>query len=683
MISSVKKISLTALLTAFLVFSFNTINAQCFEIESILVDACGPTEQDNEMVRFKVGSTSLNTANLTVDWPTAANGWLGIVQNAGTATTTSSLNSSISGCGLLIEPTGGVLPAGKTVLLITSSAIDITANSFANLNDTLYIIYQNAGNSLGHFGNYNSSPGLRELSMSFSTPAICNDTVIYDRTQLLNISGGYGGTAAQKNGASVNFTPSGIASYFNNGCQAPFTPAGISAAVLPSSSLQICPGDNINLFGTLIGTFDSIQWSGGLGTYNTPLNDTTTYFSSTSDVDSFYIKIKGFNSCASGISDSVLVYFVDSSDVSILEGITANLCQGTSLVLNASGASNYLWSTNATTSSISINSAAQYFVTDTTNHCFPDTAFIQVSITTQPTVSITENDTSICQGETVTLHANGANNYTWSNTSNTDSISVITSGTYFVYSTLPCPSDTDTVVVSVIQPITVFILESDPSILCQGSSLVLHASPSSTNYTWNTGENTDSITINSSGTYTITFSDNICPNTSASINIIEEDDPTASIVGNNQFCIGESLFLDANGTGAFTWSNGDNGSSTMITSTQEITLTATNFCGVATDVITITEVDCSFSDSTYIFIPNVITPNNDNSNDIFKVDGFGIESFSGSIYNRWGKLLFKWNDINTGWDGIDHSEGTYFYVVEITFINDENAVYKGSMELFK
>tara|TARA_B100000809_G_scaffold266863_1_gene332313 strand:+ start:3789 stop:3932 length:144 start_codon:yes stop_codon:yes gene_type:complete len=42
MISSVKNISLTALLTALLLLNLNTINAQCFEIESILIDACGP-----------------------------------------------------------------------------------------------------------------------------------------------------------------------------------------------------------------------------------------------------------------------------------------------------------------------------------------------------------------------------------------------------------------------------------------------------------------------------------------------------------------------------------------------------------------------------------------------------------------------------------------------------------------
>jgi gliding motility-associated-like protein len=119
----------------------------------------------------------------------------------------------------------------------------------------------------------------------------------------------------------------------------------------------------------------------------------------------------------------------------------------------------------------------------------------------------------------------------------------------------------------------------------------------------------------------------------------------------------------------------------MITASQELILTATNSCGTDTDVIYIREEDCSASDS--IFIPNVITPNNDGLNDVFEIDGTGILSISGTIYNRWGKILFEWNDLDTNWTGDDNSEGTYFYVIDITFKNDEPKTFKGSIVLFK
>lgn len=43
----------------------------CFEITSILVDACAPAnhEGENEMFRFWVGPNPLTVSNLTVTWP--------------------------------------------------------------------------------------------------------------------------------------------------------------------------------------------------------------------------------------------------------------------------------------------------------------------------------------------------------------------------------------------------------------------------------------------------------------------------------------------------------------------------------------------------------------------------------------------------------------------------------------
>jgi gliding motility-associated-like protein len=70
------------------------------------------------------------------------------------------------------------------------------------------------------------------------------------------------------------------------------------------------------------------------------------------------------------------------------------------------------------------------------------------------------------------------------------------------------------------------------------------------------------------------------------------------------------------------------------------------------------------------FIPNIITPNGDNLNDMFQISALGIESFSVSIQNRWGKEIFRadtpdivW-DGNNFWSGEPCSEGTYFYILE-------------------
>ena len=96
----------------------------CLEIESILVDACGSPEGENEMVRFKVGPAAIATSNLTVTWPN--NSFLGISPvNSTTNSIVSALNSTILSCGYLLQPTGGMLPAGKEVLLITSTNVSL------------------------------------------------------------------------------------------------------------------------------------------------------------------------------------------------------------------------------------------------------------------------------------------------------------------------------------------------------------------------------------------------------------------------------------------------------------------------------------------------------------------------------------------------------------------------------
>lgn len=225
----------------------------CFDIQSILVDACGSNEGNNEMVRFLVGPNDLNTANMNAVWANTSNSWTGICQNATTAGYVAQLNSTIISCGLLIEPTGGVLPANKKVILVSGIAFDPSAASFANLSDTLYMIFHCGNATSGNFANVGT--GIRNFSMSFTSPGgNCNDAVSYDRSLL---TGG--------NGATVEYTFANTASYTNYGCNAPVIP--LSAAWTQPQPL--CQGDApINLNSLITGTPGG-TWSGQGVTGNT------------------------------------------------------------------------------------------------------------------------------------------------------------------------------------------------------------------------------------------------------------------------------------------------------------------------------------------------------------------------------------------------------------------------------
>lgn len=52
-----------------------------------------------------------------------------------------------------------------------------------------------------------------------------------------------------------------------------------------------------------------------------------------------------------------------------------------------------------------------------------------------------------------------------------------------------------------------------------------------------------------------------------------------------------------------------------------------------------------------IYVPTAFTPNNDGKNDLFKVFPVGFILQELKIYDRWGNVLFITNDHNKGWDG--------------------------------
>jgi len=68
-------------------------------------------------------------------------------------------------------------------------------------------------------------------------------------------------------------------------------------------------------------------------------------------------------------------------------------------------------------------------------------------------------------------------------------------------------------------------------------------------------------------------------------------------------------------------------------------------------------------------IPNIFTPNDDETNDVFKVSGINLEfaDFEAQIFNRWGQKLLTSTNPSVIWNGkLDNREaveGVYYYVI--------------------
>jgi len=149
------------------------------------------------------------------------------------------------------------------------------------------------------------------------------------------------------------------------------------------------------------------------------------------------------------------------------------------------------------------------------------------------------------------------------------------------------------------------------------------------------------------------------------------------------FCLGQIITLNALTPGAsYLWQDGSNSSFFDVTvgGTYSVDVTLNN-C-FATETIDLSAMDCDVTIA--LDIPNVFTPNNDGSNDVFIIrNSTGIASMTTTIYNRWGKQIFETNNLLIEWDGKDAADGTYFWTIDYTDDNGEKGSKRGYLTLLK
>ena len=73
-----------------------------------------------------------------------------------------------------------------------------------------------------------------------------------------------------------------------------------------------------------------------------------------------------------------------------------------------------------------------------------------------------------------------------------------------------------------------------------------------------------------------------------------------------------------------------------------------------------------------IEVPNIITPDGDQLNDLFTIDHEGVQEFECVILNRWGNVIYTFTDPAGSWDGKTSDgkiveEGTYFWRIFAKF----------------
>ncbi|MEM7084784.1 MAG: gliding motility-associated C-terminal domain-containing protein [Bacteroidota bacterium] len=268
----------------------------------------------------------------------------------------------------------------------------------------------------------------------------------------------------------------------------------------------------------------------------------------------------------------------------------------------------------------------------------------------------------------------------------------ISAGTYSVTISLaPCSIETRTIDVIVTE--TPILDLGEDQALCDGGIFEIIPDVSGNtgdiSYLWSTGETTPTITVDTSGVYTLEVTVGACV-VSDSIEIFISDPIVVEIGDDFKTCPGETQILTATSseTGVtYQWFlNGDiiTGATnqTLEFSIEEGTMGTQLYSVVVNkgECVGEGEIDILLYDVGNCVISQGISPNNDTYNDALDLEFLsdragGIRQLQ--IYNRYGALVFEAVNYINEWEGQDKSgnelpTGTYFYVIDLA---EEDSVY--------
>lgn len=323
-----------------------------------------------------------------------------------------------------------------------------------------------------------------------------------------------------------------------------------------ATDYAFCLGDSVQLNP---GTYNDYLWS------TTATLDTLNVFTA----GAIDVLVTDSNSCQNTASTNITVYTLPNPIL-----LAPPLCEGDSAVLNPGVFSTYLWNTGDTTQSINVGSNENFSVTVHNSNGCSQSANIDIVVNPLPIPVL--SDTTICDGEVLSLNAGVFSDYTWNTMATTESINVTAAGTYSVTVTdiNGCTEDTTAIIIVNSLP--------NPSLsdiqFCNGDSALLYPG-NFDDYQWNTLSTDSAIYVNSTGNYTVIVTDeNGCENQVNSV-VTAYSLPTPTLV-NEEICEGDNTVLNSGIFTAYSWSTGETTQSLTIeeAGTYSITVTDANGC---------------------------------------------------------------------------------------------------------
>ena len=337
---------------------------------------------------------------------------------------------------------------------------------------------------------------------------------------------------------------------------------------------------------------DTLYKCSGAGIWiNTRANPNTTYLWNTGATSNrVFVTMPGkYWLDAYSVCDTLhdTVYVKDFNPPSFDLGPDTTFCSPASLTLNLANisADSVVWSTGARTTALVVVQRGTYWAT-AYNRCGSFTDTIHVIVNRRPVKKL--QDTSFCSASSVVLNAsqNQAISYLWSNGATTPSITVSSSGWYYVDITSICSTIRDSAYVNKVNPLPQIHLGSD-TIFCAGTLTLNPGSFPNAIYSWQNGATTQTFKVRHSGTYFVTVT-NSCNSVSDTINVLITGPPQMVLGNSVKFCGGSTLHLNAQNPGCtYVWNDGSTNQDLSVTQGGKYWVTISNACGTITDSINV------------------------------------------------------------------------------------------------
>lgn len=404
--------------------------------------------------------------------------------------------------------------------------------------------------------------------------------------------------------ADVTFTASFSTGFSGFGVGI-YNPGNIPpTANFSSSAASSCEGDQIDFADQSGGAPTSWDWDFGDGSgTSTQANPSYTY----ATAGNYTVTLTATNAYGSDTYTQSIT--VNALPTVAASATSTSVCAGSSTDLNATGASSYVWDNGAGSSAtvtVTPTATTTYTVTGTDANGCVNTDAVTVTVNPIPTIAATNTTSPSSCGTatgTITIGSSGSGDLSWTGTASGSANGVtlpytvtgLAAGSYtFTFTDVNgCTSSSiSQTVTDPGAPAAPTVTPSGTVNICQGQTTDLTSSYASGN-TWSTTESTQTITVSTTGTYTVYYTDGSgCVSASTSVDVVVNTNPTVAASADQDICEGSSATITATGASSYSWDNGaGSGSSVSVTpaSTTTYTVTGTDANGcTGTDQVLIT-----------------------------------------------------------------------------------------------